>query len=251
MEPKWTDLIKQAATAADSLRYPLVRQFYPLAFADAAGFAARLLRADPLHRQDAYAIYLGEVFAQLESCGHLLDVPHLVSECSTRESVLALCDRAGLDPNLVGGALYFIAYGLYPRNFYLRDLIEKGDALAGAHCVTLRKLGISNTLDLLERARTRDGRARLSDECGIPLEGLTELVHRADLTRMGTTGGNMVRNYMNSGVRTFRQMVEISLDELTERMTFYLASLGKVPKYGIDIPAAHAQARVYPLIVEE
>ena len=87
--------------------------------------------------------------------------------------------------------------------------------------------------------------------CAIPLrKSGMELVNRTDFIRMGTTGGNMVRNYMNSGITSFEMFVTMPLETVIQCMTEYLATLGKVPKYGMDLPAGHAQAQVLPKIVE-
>ena len=90
----------------------------------------------------------------------------------------------------------------------------------------------------------------MSIETGVPDQAIEELVHRADFTRMGTTAGNMVRNYMNSGVTSFAMLINMPLEDLVAAMTAYLATLGKVPKYGMDLPAGQAQAKCLPRIVE-
>ena len=180
----------------------------------------------------------------------IVTLPQLSARCASREQVEATAAELNIPISEIHATLHYCAYGLLPRNFYLRDLIEKGDAEMGAMCVILRKAGYPNTLDLLEKARTRKGRAALSVETGMPERAIEELVHRADFTRMGTTAGNMVRNYINSGVTRLEALVNMPLEDLVSAMTAYLATLGKVPKYGMDLPAAQAQAKCLPLVVE-
>lgn len=234
---------------SDSLRYPFVHLCYPMELPAVSAYLNRYLRADPLHRQDGYAAHLTALFQKWLAAGM-----HNIPEISARLSSVALVKAAVKEPGFsldeLYGTLYYLAYGFLPRNFYLRDLIEKGDEEMGAICVVLRKAGYPNTLDLLEKARTRKGRAALAIETGLPENSIEALVHRADFTRMGTTAGNMVRNYINSGVTSFEMLVNMPLEDLTSAMTAYLATLGKVPKYGMDLPAAQAQARTMPRIVE-
>lgn len=127
--------------------------------------------------------------------------------------------------------------------------MRKGDKQAGEYCAVLSKAGCPNSLDLLQKARTRAGRAALSAETGVPLEDLTRLVHRADLSRTGS-GPNMVNNYTNAGFDTLEKLAASELDDLVEKVSRYLATLGKVPKYGMDLPAHRAQVMLMPRVVE-
>lgn len=249
VEPNWYEINKAINFVTDSLRYPFVQEFYPMSLSDVIAYLNRLLRADPRHRQDDYAVYLTGLFEKWIAAG-ITTLPELAARCASQEKIIAAAQHMNFPIAEIHAVLHYTAYGLLPRNFYLRDLIEKGDAQMGEFCVTLRKAGYPNTLDLLQKARTHKGRAALSAETGVPEHAITELVNRADFTRMGTTGGNMVRNYMNSGITSFAMFVTMPVDTITQCMTEYLATLGKVPKYGMDIPSGHAQAQVLPRIVE-
>jgi hypothetical protein len=243
------EINKAVMFISDSLRYPFVHSFYPMSLPDVIVYLDHILRADPLHRQDSYAVYLTDLFGKWIDAG-FHSVPLISARCSSVEEVTATASQLNFSLEQVFGTLYYLAYGLLPRNFYLRDLIEKGDDEMAAMCALLRRHGYPNTLDLLEKARTRKGRMALSIETGVPERYLEDLVNRADFTRMGTTAGNMVRNYINSGVTSLEMLVSMPLEDLVDAMTTYLATLGKVPKYGMDLPAAQAQARWIPTIVE-
>ena len=233
----------------DSLRYTFVRSCYPMALPEVIAYLNRHIRADPLHRQDTYADYLTGLYQCWIDAG-VLSVPDQVGRCQSVEQFMDTMAQFNFSLEDMYGTFYYLAYGFLPRNFYLRDLIEKGDDEMGEMCVTLRKAGYPNTLDLLEKARTRKGRAALAIETGVPERYIEELVNRADFTRMGTTAGNMVRTYINSGVSSLAMLCEMPLEDLMNAATAYLATLGKVPKYGMDLPAAQAQARCLPQIVE-
>jgi hypothetical protein len=57
--------------------------------------------------------------------------------------------------------------------------------------------------------------------------------------------------YTNSGFDTVEKLANSDLDDLMEKMSRYLATLGKVPKYGMDLPAHRAQVMLMPRVVEE
>ena len=249
IKPTDHEIEKAVNFVSDSLRYPFVHQCYPMELGGVIEYLNRCLRADPLHRQDHYADSLTGLFQKWMAAG-MLYVPAIAAKLSSVEQVKAAVHELDFSLDELFGTLYYLAYGLLPRNFYLRDLIEKGDDEMGAICVILRKAGYPNTLDLLEKARTRKGRAALAIETGIPERDILELVNRADFTRMGTTAGNMVRNYFNSGITSFESLVSMPQADLINAVTAYMATLGKVPKYGMDLPAAQAQAKTMPRIVE-
>jgi hypothetical protein len=249
IKPSDHEIEKAVNFVSDSLRYPFVHECYPMELAEVIEYLNRYVRADPQHRQDRYADYLTGLFERWLSAG-VPNVPAIAAQLASVEQVKAAVSTLNFSLEDLFGTLYFLAYGFLPRNFYLRDLIEKGDEEMGAVCVILRKAGYPNTLDLLEKARAPKGRAALSIETGIAESVIMELVNRADFTRMGTTGGNMVRNYFNSGITSFETLVTMPLDDLMTAMTAYLATLGKVPKYGMDLPASQAQAKTMPRIVE-
>ena len=247
-EVKWHEVMKKVETIKDSLRYAFVRECYPLTWQEIAGYAVRQIKSDPNHHYDSYADFLVPQFQKIEEAGYK-DLLDLALRLTTQESVVITAQACSMTLEEFNGVLNYLAYWLLPRNFYLRDLIRKGDKQAGEYCAALRKCGYPNSLDLLERARTRAARQSLSAQTGIPGEALLDFVHRADFSRQGH-GPNMVNNFINSGFPTVESLVNADLDDLTEKMTFYLASLGKVPKYGMDLPAAHAAAKVVPLVVE-
>lgn len=249
IEPNWYEINKAIHSVSDSLRYPFVHSCYPMLLFEIIPYLNRLVRAGPLHRQDAYADFLTGLFDKWLSAG-VVTLPQLSARCASREQVEASAAELKLPISEIHASLHFCAYSLLPRNFYLRDLIEKGDAEMGAVCAILRKAGYPNTLDLLEKARTRKGRAALSIETGVPERAIEALVHRADLTRMSATAGNMVRIYMNAGVTSLEILINLPPEDLGRAVKAYLAATGKVPKYGKDLLAAQAQAKVLPLVVE-
>lgn len=249
MDINWHEMTKQVSILQETLKYPFIGEFYPMSWPEIAAYGDRLLRSDPRHRMDGYANFLAPLFPQVQAAGFQSLIP-LALRLSSTESIVATAQACEMSLHDFDRLVYFLTYWLLPRNFYMRDLVKKGDKQAGEYCAALRKAGYPNSLDLLQKARTRTGRAALSAETGVPLDDLTRLVHRADLSRAGS-GPNMVNNYTNAGFDTLEKLVNSELDDLVDKVSRYLATLGKVPKYGMDLPAHRAQMMLMPRVVEE
>jgi hypothetical protein len=248
MEINWHETMKGINILQDTLRYSFIRASYPMTWPEISDYAVRQLCSDPRHKYDDYASFLVPCFRKILEAGYQ-DLIDLALHLTTQDSVIEISDLCDIPLKDVTGVLYYLTYWLLPRNFYLRDLVRKGDRQTGEYCAVLRKCGLPNSLDLLEAARSRDSRAALSNETGIPPESLDEIVHRADLSRVGC-GPNMVNNYYNSGFDTVEKLAQSDLDDLVDKVGRYLATLGKVPKYGMDLPAHHPQVRLAPKVVE-
>ena len=170
-EPNWREINKAINFVSDSLRYPFVHECYPMALPEMIAYLNRLLRADPLHRQDAYAAHLTGLLEKWLAAG-VTNLPDLAARCASQAQLEATSVDLNLPIAEIHSILHFTAYSFLPRNFYLRDLIEKGDAEMGEMCVILRKAGFSNTLDLLEKARTRKGRLLCRSKPACPIRPL-------------------------------------------------------------------------------
>lgn len=247
MEINWHEFTKRIGIMQETLRYPFVCETYPLTWPEITDYCGRLLRSDPLHRMDGYADYLAALFQRMQDSA-IQNLVELVIRLSSRESIIATAQVCDLTLAELDSMLNYLAYSMLPRNFYLRDIIQKGDKQTGEYCAVLRKAGYPNSLDLLQKARTPAGRQALSQGTGVPEDAITQLVHRADFTRCGC-GPNMVNNYFNSGFDTVEKLAASDLEDLVERVTRYMASIGKVPKYGIDLPAHRAQVILMPKVV--
>ena len=134
---------------------------------------------------------------------------------------------------------------------YLRELIDKKNQTHLDYITTLRKNKIRFTLDILEKGRTIKERKKMTEETGVPRNFLSELVNRADFTRMPYISGKTVRHYFGVECKSLEQLAKTELNQITKAMEKHLNSLGvKLSRSFIELDSGVAIAQVIPKIVE-
>lgn len=120
------------------------------------------------------------------------------------------------------------------------------------HIETLDAMGVKNVLDMLEAGSTPEKRRRLTEESGVPLGVVLELVKLSDLSRIPGIKTIRARLYHDAGVDTIEKMAGRDSEELramlvewVERTGFEgIAPLPKEAEYSVE------KARNLPKIVE-
>ena len=83
---------------------------------------------------------------------------------------------------------------------------------------------------------------------------MLDLVHRADISRLAYVRGKTIKHLCGGGYDTLSRIANADLDEMTEDMTAYYASIGKSFsdfKTVIPLDWMNGGARILPRIVEE
>lgn len=244
--PSYEVLIKRLL---DTASYNFVQETYNHSMKKAREYAAKLLGSDPKHR---YGEYLEKLDKALERLGSLNVESYwrFIQLVENRMKAERFCDRAKLGLDDLIRVLKYLLFWVLPTKMYLRELMDKKNPTHMQCAVILREGGIRFTLDILEKGRTSEGREKIARETGIPLDFISELVNRADFTRMPYVSGKTVSHYFGGGYRSLTKLAEAELSQLTKDMARYFDSIGmKLRRSFIELDSGIAIARVLTKIV--
>lgn len=168
-----------------------------------------------------------------------------------REGLERFHKASGLPMRDIIGSLHYLLRWLLPSRIYLSQLIDREDTSQKEHVAALRGTGIRFTLDILEKGMTAEARRQVAVEAGIPVEFVTDLVNRADLTRMPYISGKTVRHYFGAGYRSLASLASADLEMLQGDVRKYLSSQGiRLSRSFIELDSGIQIAGVLPKIVD-
>jgi hypothetical protein len=217
---------------------------------EAAEYAVKLLGNDPKQRYGEYLEKIKKILQQLNNLG-VKSYSELIHLVKTREDVEAFCSRANLGLSELVRVLKYLLYWVLPSKMYLRELIDKKNQTQLEYISTLRNHKVRFTLDLLEQGRTLEERRKIAEETGVPTEFISELVNRADFTRLPYTSGKTVRHYFGIECKNLEQLAKSELNQLTKAMAKHLDSIGiRLSRSFIELDSGIVIAKVLPKIVE-
>ena len=244
--PSYSDLIKRLQVP---LSYSFVRKAYPHTMQEAQVFAQRLLGDDPRQRYGAWLVYLQKTFNTLGAAG-VKDYQDLVGRLGTEADLEAFAQNLGVPTGEIVGVLKYLLYWVLPGRKDLNQLILATDTPRKANNAILKKHGVRSNLDLLEQGNSPAGRQALAARTGLPLEAITEMVHRADYSRMPWYNGKTISYFIGAGYPTLELLAKADLQKLTADILSYGQSIGKNLKFGVEADSGGIVARVLPRVVD-
>jgi hypothetical protein len=128
----------------------------------------------------------------------------------------------------------------------IRDDVAMSDAVKA-----LRPLGIRTNLGMLQRGMTLADRQFLSETSGVPEAIITELVNRADFSRMPWASKATISNFIGAGYRSLAELADADREDLYADFFRYGASIGKNLKLGNEIDSSYRIAQIVPAILKE
>jgi hypothetical protein len=148
----------------------------------------------------------------LKSMG-IENLKDLVSRLSTRKKLVRFAEESGIPED------YLIVLrrraGLYtPRPTALKRM----PGIDTQAIERLAALGIKDSKQLFDRARTAQDRAGLAREADVPREVLLELCKLSDLVRAPYVGPVFARLFLEAGTDTLAKLVTSNPEELCGRM---------------------------------
>lgn len=151
-------------------------------------------------------------FAILEEMGikHLQD---LTRALSTKKKLERFAQESGLPQEYL--VILRRRANLYtPRPVPLKKMI----GIDPEPIERLAAVGVKNTKQLFERARSKQDRAELSELANVPADVMLELVKLADLVRAAYVGPVYARIIYETGLDTLEKLAECPPEELLTRM---------------------------------
>jgi hypothetical protein len=245
--PNYADLIKRLKV---SLSYSFALKAYPHTMLDAQDYARRLLGDDPKQRYGGWLVSLQKTFKALGAAG-IKDYQELVSRAGSETELEALAQKLDIPTGEIVGVLKYLLYWVLPDRKELNRLILPTDADKKARNAILRGHGIRSNLDLLEKGSSLASRKELSAQTGLPLEFITEMVHRADYSRMPWFHGKTINHFMGAGYPTLELLAKADLKKLSVDLLRYGQSIAKNLKFGVEADSGGIIARVLPRVVED
>lgn len=206
------------------IRYAFVRDHWDREIGDM--YTQDRLRAEP---RDPGAVRLSDkdrdALRRVEAAG-LNTLMEFLDWVATQESAKRLCETAGISPQDLMALLDKIRRYL-PFGAQMRQLVAKDDLIVQEYVdrLTAQRLGFS--LALLEIGRTREGRAQLVQQTGIPESAVLDLVRRADLTRLRLMSGGMVRQSWAMGYKGLAALQRATPEEYYARCAAYYGETAK------------------------
>ena len=167
-----------------------------------------------------------EIIALIEAGGihELYDFLAVAANRSQAQGYIAAAKIP--QPSLMGWLEYLKGFWFpFPAN--LRQLVDPGDPRVDKILVRLKTLKIANSLALLDAAADEKGRAWLASQAEIDADGLLDLVHRADVSRLPYVSGGAVKRLWAMGYRSLEAIRAADETEYQERITAYFAAGGK------------------------
>jgi len=245
--PSYEKLIGEIA---EIWSYGFVQEIYGHDMGEAVDYLERLMGGDPRARFGETVERYGGVFRRLGEMGvdgysGFLDIVR------DRERLERFYDASGLPMRDIIGSLRYLLRWLLPSKIYLSQLIDREDTTQREQVATLRGTGIRFTLDLLEKGMTAEARRQVAVEAGVPVDFVTDLVNRADLTRMPYINGKTVRHYFGAGYRSLASLASADLETLRGDIREYLSSHGiRLSRSFIELDSGIQIAGMLPRIVD-
>lgn len=231
-----------------SFSYKFVRRQFNLSVQELLSYTQKLLGGDSKQRYTEYLASLEKVIASLERAG-VRDVLDLKGRTASREKFEQFTDQTNVDAADVARLLNFLIYWFIPPEKYMGGLVRDEPEISAA-IQALKEYGIKSNLDILEKASSLAGRKSLAETSGLPLRVITELVNRADFSRLPWASKATISNIIGAGYASLAGLAQANPEKLYEDFFRYGSSIGKNLKLGNEIENSYRIARIVPMIVQ-
>jgi Domain of unknown function (DUF4332) len=230
-----------------SFGYPFVREKFNFTMPQLVDYTRRLLGGDARGRYTDYLARLVDILAELEHAG-VTDLQGLIAHVESRQKLTDFVEQSGVDAEDTVTVLKYLVYWFIPREKYLSGLVQS-ETLNHAVKV-LREQGIRTNLDLLQQGITSAGRKALVKSSGLPEAVISELVNRADFSRLPWASKATISNIIGAGYGSLSQLAHADPEKLYADFFRYGRSIGKNLKLGNEIENSYRIARIVPALLK-
>ena len=232
----------------ESFAYDFIRQAFDYSMPELVEYTRRGLGSDPreAYRESAARVIAG--FETLEAVG-IISVLDLLAKVDLRPRLEAFTENKKVPAAGVAGILKYLYYWFVPRKKPLASLMRDDTPMRPA-IKALADMGIRSSLDMLAHGRSKTERKLLADTSRLPVELITELVNRADLSRMPWASKATISNIIAAGYPSLASLVAAEPQKLYADYSAYGRSIGKNLKLGNEIENCHRIALTLPLILQ-
>lgn len=259
MPVNWSDVQKSIFPIKDyedlcqrlheSFSYPFVCAAFNKTMPQLAQYVQLSLGGDPRGRYTEYASMLHGIFTALHTAG-VADLLDLVGRVDTRKKMESMYVQSAIPAPEIAAALKYLVYWFIPTGKYLSGLVRDDPQVIEA-CKALRLSGIRTNLDLLQQGITPAGRRALAESSGLPEAVVSDLVNRADFSRLPWASKATISNIIGAGYGSLARLRNANPEQLYADFFRYGKSIGKNLKLGNEIENSYRIAQIVPVLVKE
>lgn len=233
---------------AKSFSFSFVRETFNLTIPELENYTEKLLGGDSRGRYTEYNSKLIGVFKELTKAG-IHDVLELVEQTSNRQQLQNFVDQSGISARDIIFVLKYLIYWFIPGEKYLSGLVRNDPTISDAIKI-LAEAGIRTNLELLQKGISTAGRRSLAGDSGLPDSVISDLVNRADFSRMPWASKATISNIMGAGYASLSQLANASPDQVYNDFFRYGKSIGKNLKLGNEIENSYRIAKIIPVLLQ-
>jgi hypothetical protein len=232
-----------------SFSYPFVRETFNYSLQQLADYTLMGVGGDPKGRYKDYAARLLKTISALEGAG-VQNIFDLGKKTQPRSSMETFIDRSGMQAVEIAQLEAYLVYWFIPMKNPLPSLARNDEHIMST-IKNLQQVGIKSNLDLLQAGRTSADRTQLAQKHALSLDLVTEVVNRADLSRLPWTSKATISNIVCSGYGSLSQLAGADSETLYADYMRYGEKIGKNLRIGNEIENSQRFARIVPTILQE
>ena len=232
-----------------SFGYSFVITHFNCSMPQLVEYTEKLLGGDSKNRYTEYQQKLTRIFSQVHQAG-VPDVLALVKRTASRKLLEDFDQQSGIPAPDIARVLKYLVYWLIPGEKYLSGLVQADPEISAA-IKALAAIGVRTNLQLLERGHTSHGREELTENTDLPDSMITDLVSRADFSRLPWASKATISNFIGAGYGSLSKLADADAERLYEDFFRYGKSIGKNLKLGNEIENSYRIAKIVPRIVQE
>ena len=160
-----------------------------------------------------------------------------------------LSNQVKLSAPEIATLLKYLVYWVIPTEKYISGLVRDNPTIQEA-IFALREVNIRTNLELLQSAITPANRKALGDKTRLAPEIVSELVNRADFSRLPWASKATISNIIGAGYGSLYKLANADPEKLYADFFSYGRSIRKNLKLGNEIENSYRIARIVPKIVE-
>jgi hypothetical protein len=233
----------------ESFAYLFVRETFNFTMPELDHYTRLLLGGDSRGRYTEYASKLITIFTELHKVG-VQNILDLMARVETCEQLKGFAEQNGIYAHDIVSVQKYLIYWFIPTEKYLSGLVRDDPPITDAIKV-LREVGVRTNLELLQQGITPAGRKALAESSGLPGAIITELVNRADFSRMPWASKATISNIMGAGYGSLSQLANANPEQLYADFFRYGKIIGKNLKLGNEIENSYRIAKIVPVLVQE
>jgi Domain of unknown function (DUF4332) len=231
-----------------SFSFSFVKTTFNFTMPQLIDYTQKLLLGDSRGRYNEYNAMLIQIMNRMDQAG-VGDVLNLNQRTASRKLMQIFVDQYGLSAPDTITVLKFLVYWFIPGEKYLSGLVRSDPEIQEA-IKKLREVKVRTNLELLDKGFTAAKRKSLAASSGLPSAVISELVNRADFSRLPWASKATISNIIGAGYGSLSQLVNANPDQLFEDFFRYGKSIGKNLKLGNEIENSYRIAKLVPVILQ-